>query len=444
MNGTDASASKKRLTKNVLSLTLVQVANYLMPIISVPIISRIIGPANFGLITFAVAFVTYFVLLVAYGFDYTATRKISRDPDNAENRNRVFSEVFYTQCILLVVAMVIFVVLLYAVPEVRVNKTIFIFTFLTVIAGLFTQNWLFQAMQDLSKVAIFNLVSKVLYTVFVLIIVRRNEDYIWQPLLVGGIQVVVSIWSFVWAVNKYQIKFIIVPLTRCWQVLAEDRIIFFSIIFFNVYSNVNMVILGLYQNAEQVGYYAAAQRLITVAQSVLAIPLAQAFYPFAGKAFGEGKEQGLRLVQKIVPFILVFLGLACLAMLLLGPLVIRLFYGQKFIPGIPAFRIMAVIPLFYMLNNLLGVQVMVNLGMDKAYFRIVAITGLLSLALNIATLRYWGYLGCAFNWLATEVFLFLNTYMTLRRKQLEPFNREYFKFSLMKDLMLQSFGLKKL
>lgn len=443
MNGTDASASKKRLTKNVLSLTLVQVANYLMPIISVPIISRIIGPAKFGLITFAVAFVTYFVLMVAYGFDYTATRKISRDPDNEENRNKVFSEVFYTQCILLAGAMVIFAILLYAVPEVRVNKTIFIFTFLTVVAGLFTQNWLFQAMQDLSKVAVFNLVSKVLYTVFVLIIVRRNEDYIWQPLLVGAIQVVVAVWSFVWAINKYRIKFIKVPLVRCWQVLAEDRIIFFSIIFVNVYSNINMVILGLYQNAEQVGYYAAAQRLITVAQSVLAIPLAQAFYPFAGKAFGEGKEHGLRLVQKIVPFILIFLGVACLVMLLLGPLVIRLFYGQKFISSIPAFRIMAVIPLFYMLNNLLGVQVMVNLGMDKTYFRIVAVTGVLSLVLNIVTLRYWGYLGSAFNWLVTEVFLFLITYMQLRRKRLDPFNKEYFKLSLMKEYMLQSFGLKK-
>jgi O-antigen/teichoic acid export membrane protein len=443
MNGTDASASKKRLTKNVLSLTLVQVANYLMPIISVPIISRIIGPANFGLITFAVAFVTYFVLLVAYGFDYTATRKISRDPDNEENRNRVFSEVFYTQCLLLVAAAVIFAILLYAVPEARVNKTIFIFTFLTVIAGLFTQNWLFQAMQDLSKVAVFNLVSKVLYTVFVLIIVRRNQDYIWQPLLVGTIQVVVSVWSFVWAVRKYRIKFIKVPLSRCRQVLFEDRIIFFSIIFVNVYSNVNMVILGLYQNAEQVGYYAAAQRLITVAQSVLAIPLAQAFYPFAGKAFGGGREQGLRLVQKIVPFILIFLGVACVAMFLLGPLVIRLFYGQKFAPGIPAFQVMAVIPLFYMLNNLLGVQVMVNLAMDKTYFRIVAVTGLLSLILNIATLRYWGYLGCAFNWLVTEMFLFLITYLELRRKQLQPFNKEYFKFSLMKDYMLQSFGLRK-
>src|SRR3569832_713296 len=100
MNRKEDGIAAKRLTKNVLSLTLVQIANYVFPVISVPIISRIIGPGKFGLLNFAGAFVLYFVLLVAYGFDYTATRKISRDPDNEQNRNTVFSEVFYTQCLL--------------------------------------------------------------------------------------------------------------------------------------------------------------------------------------------------------------------------------------------------------------------------------------------------------------------------------------------------------
>src|SRR5579872_2105807 len=128
MNQADTGTATKRLTKNVLSLTLVQIANYALPVISVPIISRIIGPAKYGLLNFAVAFVMYFVLLVAYGFDYSATRKISRDPDNEENRGRVFSEVFYTQCLLFVASTVIFAALLFIVPELRINKIVFLFT----------------------------------------------------------------------------------------------------------------------------------------------------------------------------------------------------------------------------------------------------------------------------------------------------------------------------
>jgi len=443
MNRNEDGIAAKRLTKNVLSLTLVQIANYVFPIISVPVISRIIGPGKFGLLNFAVAFVLYFVLLVAYGFDYTATRKISRDPDNEQNRSKVFSEVFYTQCLLFAAAAIIFTILLFVVPELRANKLIFVYTFLTCLATLFTQNWLFQAMQDLSKVAIFNLVSKALYTVFVLIIVRKNEDYVWQPLLIGVIQLAISIWSFTWALRKYNIKFIKVSFSRCRQVLGESRIIFFSLFFANLYTGTNTVILGFYQNAEQVGYYTAAQRLIVIAQSVLAIPLAQSFYPVAGKAFGEGREQGLRMIQKLVPLIVIFLGIASVGMFLFGPLVIQLFYGHKFAPAIPAFRLLAIVPLFYMLNNLFGIQVMVNLGMDKIYFRLTALAGVLSVTLNLLTIRQWGYMGTAINWLITETFLCILGYTVLRQKGLNPINGRYFRLSVMQEYVLQSLYPKK-
>ena len=72
------------------------------------------------------------------------------DPGNKQTRNQVFSEVFYTQCLLFGVATVIFAVLLFVVPELSSNRLLFIYTFLTCLATLFTQNWLFQAMQDLS------------------------------------------------------------------------------------------------------------------------------------------------------------------------------------------------------------------------------------------------------------------------------------------------------
>ncbi len=55
--------------KNIVSLGIVQVANYLMPLITMPYISRIIGVENFGLINFSSVFVSYFILLVNLGLD---------------------------------------------------------------------------------------------------------------------------------------------------------------------------------------------------------------------------------------------------------------------------------------------------------------------------------------------------------------------------------------
>jgi O-antigen/teichoic acid export membrane protein len=168
--------SKQQLTKNVISLTVVQIATYVMPLISVPIISRIIGPEKYGIINFAAAFITYFTLLISYSFDFSATRKLAKTPDDAEKRNQVFSEVFYTQCFLFIISTIAFTILLFTVEDFKANQTVLIFSYTLCLSFLFTQNWLYQAMQDLSKVALFNLVSRLLFTVSIILVIRRNEE----------------------------------------------------------------------------------------------------------------------------------------------------------------------------------------------------------------------------------------------------------------------------
>lgn len=425
--------SKHQLTKNIFSLTIVQIATYVLPLISVPVISRIIGPGKYGVINFAAAYITYFTLLITYSFDFTASRRIAKDPNNQQLRNTVFSEIFYTQCFLFVCSTLAFAILLYVVPEFITNRRVIIFSYLLCISTLFTQNWLFQAMEDLSKIALFNLISKVLFTVAILVVVRKNEDYVWQPFLIGFIQTVVALWSFVWAYRKYNIRLLILPFARCLQILWEEKVIFFSLVFVNLYSSTNTVILGLFQSAEQVGYYTSAQRLIIIAQSVLAMPLAQAFYPFIGKAFVESRESGLRVSQKLIPLIVVFIGFASVAMFLLGPFVIRMFYGHKFEAAIPAFQILAIVPLIFSLNNVLGIQIMLNMGMDKDFFKVTAYAGLLSMTLNLLMIKRWGYIGTTINWLVTEVFIFITMYIILKGKGLNPINLEYFKPSFIME-----------
>src|SRR5215831_3436855 len=218
------SAQKKGLIRNIASLGVVQIANYVFPLISVPVISRIIGPEKFGVINFAAAFIAYFIFFIGYGFDLSATRKIAHDPDNAENRNRVFSEVFFSQCILLFISIIIFAILLNVVPQLQTEKEVAVFSFLICFSTLITQNWLFQAMQDLSKVAWFNLISKILFTIAVLVVIRERSDYIWQPLILSISQITVSVISFTWAVKKYNIKLQRVSLRNCFALLWNEKI----------------------------------------------------------------------------------------------------------------------------------------------------------------------------------------------------------------------------
>jgi len=424
--------SKQSLFKNVASLGIMQIANYALPLITVPIISRIIGPDKFGVINYAASFMVYFNLLIAYGFDLTATRRIAKDPQNQELKNEVFSQVQSAKYILFFVSALLFAVCLFTVPLLATEKTVALCSFLICMGTVFTQNWLFQAMQDLPRVAILNFFGKLIFTMLVIYLVKEKSDYIWQPLITGLVHILISLLTFFWAIKKYNLNFHFIGWSNVIDVLLKERTVFFSIIVINLYTTTNIVVLGLLQDESAVGFYTAGQKLVEVIGMVLLLPLSQSLFPVVGFAFSQSRAHGIDVVQRIVPVIVILtLGLI-VAMYCIGPLFLLWFYGEKFLPAVTVFKVAAPIPMLLALSNLFGIQVMLNLGMDKAFFKITAYGALFGFLLNVLMVNVFGYVGTAWNLLIVELYITLAMYVYLKRKGVDPINLSKFSFSEIK------------
>lgn len=420
------ASKSKSLKSNLLSLGVIQIANFIMPLISVPIISRIMGPEKFGAVNLVGAIIMYLNVFIGYGFNLTATRQILTDPDNLQHRSKVFSEVFFSQCLLFFVSIFIYSGLLLTVPSLAMEKKMAFFAFIFCISSVLTQNWIFQAMQDLPKVAVLNLFGKVIYLFSVLYFITARSDYYLQPLILSLSQVAVAISSFYWAKKKYNLRLLKTSVQTCISLLWNERAVFFSIAFTMFYTNLNIVVLSVLANETEVGYYTAGQRLIAVAQLVITLPLAQVLYPYVSRAFGESIEKGLHMTQKVVPITLLLTGALCFVIQVFGSQTLSLFYGDEFAPAVTAFKILAFVPIFVALNNIFSMQLMLNLKMDKLYSKITIIGALFSILLNYLMVSQWGYIGCAYNWLATELFICSTMYIFLLKKGIQPFNRTFF------------------
>lgn len=419
-------SSKRGLVKNIFSLGLVQVANYVFPLISVPIVSRIIGPDKFGVINFAAAFMTYFTLLINFGFDLSATRAIALKRDDLAERNRIFNQVLFAKLLLLGLSIILFIISLYTIPQLKDEKTVAVFSFILCIAWVITPNWLYQGMQELSRIAVFNLATKIIFTVVILLMIREKSDYIWQPLAISAAQLLVGIFSFIHAVHRYNITIKLPSVKPVLELLWNERIIFFSMVVINLYTTTNVVLLGFLQESEQVGYYTAGYRLIIVLQTIIAIPLSQSLFPFVGTSFSQSREKGIDIVRQLLPVITLITLSAALVLWLFGPIVISLFYGEKFTPSIPVFRILAFVPMIIGWSNLLGIQTMINLKMDKPFFCITLIGAILSIGLNFLLVKRFGFIGTAWSWLLTEIFITLAMFIFLSKNGINIIDKRYF------------------
>lgn len=414
-----------RVLKNIIWNGLLQVSNLVLPLITIPIIARTIGPEKLGLINYAGAVVAYFTLIIGYSFELTATRQVVQYRDDPAALSRLFSTVFYAKLLLLAGSTALFALAYALLPQFRADARVAVFSYLIVLSFVVTPNFLFQGMEHLKHPALFNLASKVLFTIAVLLLIRREADYFWQPLALSISQVVAGLWAFGYAMRAYGLRLTRFEWKEIRENLREGQTVFYMQITMNLYTTSSIVILGLFQSAEQVGQYTAANRLIIVAQGLLFTPVHNSLFPYIGHAFARNREAGLDAIRQAIPFAMGFTALYCLGIFIASPWLIRLIYGEAFEPAIRVLRILSVVPFLVNCNSFFGIQTMINLKMDRDFFRVTAWAAVLGVVLNVGLALLVGYLGTAVALVLIEVFICLSLYYRLRQEGISLFDSTY-------------------
>lgn len=114
-------------------------------------------------------------------------------------------------------------------------------------------------------------------------------------------------------------------------------------------------------------------------------------------------------------------------LLLFAPIVIHLLYGKAFDNAIAVMQILSFQPLIIGMSNVFGIQVMLNMGLDKLFFRSTFIASVLGVILSIYMSKYYSYIGTAWNSVIVECFVTLLMYTVLKRNNIHILELKYFK-----------------
>lgn len=392
-----------KLTRNISYLTLSQFANYVFPLATIPYITRVVGPENYGLIEFATVALLYFIAVVDYSFHTTATRKIAALTGKPDKIATIFSAVMVAKAILFTVALSIFGVLVFFVPEFRKNSYLFWISFPIVLGWALYPNFLFYGLQKVGVVALANVVIKGLAAVLIFVFINQMNDYYYVPFINGITQLAVGFLTLVYALKQMPYLRTKLPKQKAVKaVLWEGRFIFLSNFFTRIYGFGSILIGGFLLTPLQLGIFAAASKLINVAQSFLFQPLHGALFPYlsqklsAGMSeFRKGHRQGLLLLAGIT-------ALATIALMLLAPFAVQLIFGSEYQTSAHLILIMAPMLFIGAFGHMHLQQGLLILREDKSYMVIVITTGLLSIALNIWLMKAFDVEGAAWVRLLTE------------------------------------------
>ena len=403
-----SSKDGKTLFANLGYLSLLQIAGYIFPLITIPYLAKVIGVDGFGKIAFASSVIIWFQTISDWGFNYTATRDVAKNRNDIERVSDIFSSVFWARCLLMIVSFIMLVFLIILIPKFRENANVIFATFLMIPGCIMFPEWFFQAMERMKYITILNILSKALFTVAVFIFVKEKSDYILQPLFVSCGYILSGILAFYYIRRIWGIKLKIVSAKTIFDTIRNSFDVFLNNLLPNLYNSFSTMFLGFVGGPLSNGLYDAGCRFVNIAQQFMQI-LSRTFFPFLSRKIEK---------HHIYVMINVFLATAgSLLLFLLSPLLIRIFFTIEFVPAIKIMRVMSISLFFLMLCDVYGTNYIIIKGKEKHLRNITLICSLIGFAISFPLIHYFDYIGAALTVTITRGLLGISSMFYAKRLQ---------------------------
>lgn len=386
----------------MMALSGLQGAAYLLPLVSVPYLVRVLGSGNFGRTAFALACVQYLVLIVDFGFGFSATRRSALLRDNHAELDRLVSCVAAVRVLLCAVAGIILCAAVALVPPFSADAPLYLAAYLVVVGQALLPGWLLQGLGRMHVLAACVGAGQLLTLAGLLLLVGDPADYRLAVALqgAGACAAAMVAWAYLLAARLARLKW--PSRSGMQEAVVEGWPFFLSGASVSLYTSSNTVLLGLVGTPQAVGYFAAADKLVRAVQGLIA-PVSQAVYPHVARLAGQSRARTLSFLHKLLKWQgSATLGLSLATFVFAQPLV-HLLFGPTFDASVPIVACMAALPAMVGLSNVFGVQTMLNFGMQSSFNRILVVSGVVNVLLVCLLAPGYGGLGVAASIMVTEL-----------------------------------------
>ena len=405
--------------RNALFLYLIQFAGYVLPFITVPYLVRVLGPERYGTLAFGQGLMAYFSTTVNYGFNFSATRKISVERDNMEKVNRTAMEVWGAKALLCAGCLFSLLILLWAVPRVHQVSMLMLILFAGVAGRVLFPGWLFQGLEKMGPISAINLSVRLASVIAMFILVRNPRDFLVYAAILSAGSLVAGLAGSGYAFRAFRLRLQWPGWGGIWQSLREGCVLFLSSAAIIMYTEGNAFILGLVASDAVVGYYTAAERIVKAVANLWG-PLSQALFPRFSRMVAESRHRTLRWGRRLL-YVMGGMGLVMSAAVFTAAgLIVKVVLGSGFGPSVSVLRILAVLPFLLAVSNVLGVQLMIPFGRERAVLYLVLAAGCLNILLASLLAPIWKAEGMAASVLAAETVVTLAYFLYLWRAKLNP------------------------
>lgn len=350
------------IRKNLAYNFLLSVSHVLLPLISIPYVSRVLLPDGIGQVSFIDSFTYYFINIAEFGIVLYGIREVAKHRNQPEALSKLVSELLALHVITSLAAMLLYACsIIFLLGKIHDHRLIW-FSVSYLLVNSFACEWYFMGMERFRYITLRSLLSRSLGLLSLFLLVKGPSDYFIYYLIMVLAAIINSIWNNILLFREVKISFRNLQLRRH---IRSTRIIYAISLVYGITLMLDNVLLRLVSSSAAVGIYAFSAKLVRTA-SLLLTDSITVFFPRIVALRNEGDNEKMETVMQKNLHLLVFFAVpASMGIgLLAGPLV-RSFLGGRFEASIVPVQILALYPLLKCLGLFFNNQVLLAHQLEK-------------------------------------------------------------------------------
>lgn len=405
------------LKKNYIYRLLYELLVLMIPFITTPYISRVLGADGIGIYSYTRSIMTFFTLFAALGTASYGAREIAQHRDDRQEASKLFWEIELMTVVTSAACLLGWSVLVIFSKEYRSYYISLAPLLLAVMADI---SWFFSGYEQVKYIVIRNMICKFLGIFLLFTLVKQKNDLIIYILINSVAQLAgnLSMWTYL---PRMLVKVDFKALT-IKKHFHETVVYFIPSVATSIYTVLDKTLIGVItENAYQNGYYEQASKVINIINTIVFFSVNSVMTPRIAYLFAEQKLDEIhRRIEKSMNYIF-FMGFGCVYGLVgVADRFVPLFFGEGYEAVVKLLYLLAPLVLVIGVSNCLGSHYYTPSGRRKESARYVIAGSVVNLCLNLILISLFGAGGAAVASIAAELTITVlyvrscNGYITLR------------------------------
>ena len=393
----------KSIKKNYFYNVAYQILILILPLITAPYISRVIGAEGLGIYSYTYSIAYYFALIGMLGVNNYGNRLIAKCRKNKSELSKRFWEIYSLQLITTVLALIIYII--YMLSITNEYKEYAIIQIIYIISECIDINWFFFGLEKFKLTVMRNTIIKLASVLCIFVFVKTKDDLVKYTFImtITSLLSQLSLWIFV----KKEIEFIKPKISEIKKHIKPNIILFIPVIAVSLYKVMDKIMLGNMTNVQNVGLYENAEKIIGIPLSLITA-LGTVMLPRMSNLLANNNSEKLyEYIRKSLVFSMFLAVPTIYGLIGIGTDFAPLFFGEEFIQTGIIIQYLAITIIFISIANVIRTQYLIPKEKDKIYVISTIAGAIVNLIMNYLLIPKYQTIGASIGTIFAEFAVFI-------------------------------------